>query len=147
MVNITSPKVYDTENNCQVPRTDSIDYIFSIGGYDPCFYLDFTQSHIFKFKIACESLKEDFQLGYKYQNIIKTEPIRSLKNSEKISYPKDKAWVIFDFRDWKWISNFKRYQVEIQDVDVLNGLKEGKITVDLNQIVQSDKTSETKFEM
>ena len=58
------------------------------------------------------------------------EPVGKFNATDVISFAK-KVWVMIDFHDWKWISNFKRFSSEVTDIEVLNGLKEGEIEVNL----------------
>jgi hypothetical protein len=65
----------------------------------------------------------------------------------KVGNDKTKAIVTFDFRDWKWLSNFQRFTSHVDDVDVLNGTKEGSITVDFSKLKHQDESGETRFEV
>ena len=61
--------------------------------------------------------------------------------------PNAAAYLTFDFRDWKYLSQIERFQVDIDDADILAGLKEGNITIDFDKMTQRDLTNGTKFEV
>jgi len=65
----------------------------------------------------------------------------------KLANDKRKAIVTIDFRDWKWLSNFQRFISHVEDVDVLNGTKEGSITVDFSKLKHQDQNGDTQFEV
>lgn len=54
LINITEPAFYQ---GCS-DRQDTPYYLYSIPGYDPCFYLNFTQSQEIKFKLQCKVIDE-----------------------------------------------------------------------------------------
>ena len=135
--------------------------MFSIRGYDPCFFLNFSESFEFRFKLECKYLDSTglvqihpYSVGYKYQDTIgkleydaerfdfsTNEAVKMrVKNSTKVL-------VSLDFYNWKWISKFKRFKTHIDDPDVLLGTKEGKIMVDFNQMVKSDLEGKSRFEV
>ena len=116
-----------------------------MGGFEPCWFFDFTKSYTLKFKLNCKALDhtgqtdlKEMNVGYSYQDVISIEPVE-----ESAAAPphiaRDRAIVSLEFRDWKWLSNFKRFTSEVTDSDVLNGNKEGQITIDFNQMTESDK--------
>lgn len=47
--------------------------------------------------------------------------------------------VNIDFRDWKWVSDYTRFQVNVNDSEILLGNKEGEIEVDFSKMENSDK--------
>lgn len=53
--------------------------------------------------------------------------------------------VVFQFYDMKWLSNVINFSMEIEDPDVLAGLKEGNITIDFSRLEKSDRESDSKF--
>lgn len=159
-VNITQPATYDTES-CRANRNDSDEYMYSIRGYDPCFFFNFSLSYEFRFKLECKYLDSTglvaihpYSLGYKYEDVIgKLEYDRErfdfdtneavkmrVKNSTRIL-------VAIDFYNWKWISKFKRFQTHVDDKEVLLGNKEGRIWVDFSQMEESDKQKKSRFEV
>ena len=81
---------------------------------------------------------KDHGLGYKYQDVIKVEPIDQDNQVNgalsQMRVANNKAIVTLDFRDWKWLSNFQRFTSQVEDEDVLNGSKEGIITVDFSKL-------------
>ena len=53
-VNITDPPFYKGFSD----KPDSYYYMYSIPGYDPCFFFDFGKSHDIKFKLMCKTIDE-----------------------------------------------------------------------------------------
>ena len=77
LVNITDPPVYDTVNQCQVKREDTLNYVFSIPGFDPCFYFDFEKTYTLEFMLNCRVLNHrglvemsDTGVGYEYEDVL-----------------------------------------------------------------------------
>eukprot|EP00347_Sterkiella_histriomuscorum_P010347 403376653 len=74
-VNITDPPLY---RGCQ--KEDSPYYLYSVPGFDPCFYLDFTEVQNIKYILTCkytgdisgiDPVKEN--LGYAYRDVIQMD--------------------------------------------------------------------------
>lgn len=40
----------------------------------------------------------------------------------------------FDFRDWKYLSGYTRFQSVIDDAEVIAGLKEGSLEIDFSKL-------------
>ena len=55
------------------------------------------------------------------------------------------ALVLFEFRDFKYLSNVQPFSVNIDDANVLNGLAPGSIEIDFNKLEDADATGESKF--
>ena len=78
MVNITSPPVYDI-SKCEVPQIDSMEYMFSIEGFAPCWYFDLSKTYDIKYRLNCKAVGADGEIqidehiGYKYQDVKKVE--------------------------------------------------------------------------
>lgn len=73
-VNITSPPLFKRE--CEA-KPDSTYYKYSIAGYDPCHYFDFSKSFDMKFNLYCQVFDETGfvepnieNIGYKYRDVI-----------------------------------------------------------------------------
>jgi hypothetical protein len=71
-LNITDPAFYKT---CDYP--DSEYYIYSIHGYDPCYFLDFTTTYDVHYNLNCTSTDSEGYmvvpeegLGLAYQDIL-----------------------------------------------------------------------------
>ena len=62
----------------------------------------------------------------------------SILNSSRVS-------VNIDFRDWKWLTQFKRFTSEVTDPHVLLGEKEGTIEIDFNQMTESDAAGHSTY--
>lgn len=59
---------------------DSEYYLYSLKGYQPCYFLDFTKSYEVKFRLVCQVLNEQGfsdistqNLGYTYRDVIEKE--------------------------------------------------------------------------
>ncbi len=84
-VNITNPPFYKRE--C-ANKPDSDYYKYSIPGYDPCYYFDFSLTYTFKFKLYCQIFDETGfvepnkeNIGYKYRDVVEV----STSNDEKLA--------------------------------------------------------------
>ena len=53
--------------------------------------------------------------------------------------------VAFDIRDWKYLSNYKRFQQKVLDPDVLAGIKESTIEIDFSALQRSDNFEGSRF--
>ena len=117
-VNITNPPTYDMEACRNGNQSHMNDYMFSIRGYDPCFYLNFSETFEFRFKLECKYLDSTglvqihpYNVGYQYEDVIgkleydaerfdfsTNEAVKMrVKNTTKVL-------VTLDFYNWKWIS-------------------------------------------
>ena len=74
-VNITNPPFYKRE--C-ADKQDSQYYKYSIGGFDPCHFFDFSQQYTINYKLHCQVLDESGfvnteqeNIGYKYRDVIR----------------------------------------------------------------------------
>ena len=73
-VNITDPAFYA---GCP-ERKDTPQYMYSLQGYDPCFYLDFSRSYEVKYQLQCRVINEHGIVpedmtevnGYKYRDVL-----------------------------------------------------------------------------
>ena len=76
-----------------------------------------------------------------YQDIISKEESIPL-----ISSPPKKVIISIDIHDWKWISNIKRYTLNISDFSFLsNQEKEQEIQIDTSSMIKSDSEGKSKF--
>jgi hypothetical protein len=50
----------------------------------------------------------------------------------------DTLTVTVDFRDWKWLSNYKRFSTTIDDLNVIAGTATGNMTLNFAELEQSD---------
>lgn len=73
-VNMTTPKLYE---GCNKPDSDY--YVYSIQGFDPCFFYDFTQQYEFKYLLNCKPIDDNGvvepkghaeRLGYNYADVV-----------------------------------------------------------------------------
>ena len=61
--------------------------------------------------------------------------------------PGEKITVTVDFRDWKYLSDLKRFQTVVVDAEVIAGKKESSLVIDFNKMTQSDIKEKTKYEV
>lgn len=118
---ILSPNM---RGGCSEP--DSDDYVHSIKGFDPCHEMDFSQPFNIEFNLTCKDVDEDDRvikgghpegLGYAYSNLISVNnetvvPFNYTYESPDVKlngYEKFDMDFVFDIRDFKYLSNFKRF--------------------------------------
>lgn len=92
--------------------------MYSIPGYDPCFYFDFTKSYTIGYQLVCKYIDEtgmvdvnSENMGYQYRDVIKFATMTNQFNYTAEN-PKTKYTIIgnlfgsirLDFRDMKWLS-------------------------------------------
>lgn len=72
-LNITSPAFYQ---GCE-DREDTPYYLYSVPGYSPCYFLDFTTSYTVEFTINCKTVDQNGlvsvqreEVGYEYRDVI-----------------------------------------------------------------------------
>jgi len=53
----------------------------------------------------------------------------------------------FDFRDWKYLSNIKRFSHAVADAQVIAGLTENTIEIDFAELTKTDREQTTAFEV
>jgi hypothetical protein len=139
-VNITNPPLYKGCNG-----TDSDYYMYSLGGYAPCYFYDFTQAYTFDMKIECMLLynttnKTDpdpptdrLLAGYQYRDVVqkpnnyKDTPIEPLTNELTIN---------FTVRDMKYLSNANRTKLVTSDPFVMTGQKDVSMRLDFNDLLE-----------
>jgi hypothetical protein len=113
-VNITDPPFYA---GCH-GKQDTPYYLYSVPGYDPCFYLNFSRSYEVKYQLHCRVINEqgivDEQTdltGYKYRDVLASpsyNPFSYVSVNPETEFSvmdTDKVIVSFDFRDMKYLSN------------------------------------------
>jgi hypothetical protein len=72
-LNITEPAFF--KGCSSLPDTPY--YLYSVPGYDPCTYLDFTRSYEVKFQVQCNTIDENGlvkmsaeRTGYDYRDVV-----------------------------------------------------------------------------
>ena len=60
----------------------------------------------------------------------------------KVNYG-DTISFAFDFRDWKYLSNFRRFSKVITDPMIIAGLQQGSIEIDFGQVIVTDSVQPT----
>ena len=139
--------------------------MYSIPGYDPCNFYDFTESYTFKYMLKCHptnSRGEVLALGhkegvkYEYENVVRYPNLNpyimtyeyAVSNSQtrfRVLDPNITLDLAFDFRDWKYLSQIERFHSVIADNETIGGYKNGSITIDFNRMSSRDKNNGTKF--
>mmetsp|Transcript_5732 Transcript_5732/g.9831 ORF Transcript_5732/g.9831 Transcript_5732/m.9831 type:complete len:360 (+) Transcript_5732:595-1674(+) len=160
-VNVTEPAL---SAGCKNREADSDYYVYSINGFAPCHYFDFEKAYTFKFKLDCrpvtslDVVKENgHQEGvqYEYNDVVVPAVLpvgeafeySALNLRTGLRILKDATVrVTFDFRDFKFLSNLIKFQTDVTDSEVISGLKEGEIEVDLGKLSASDRENGSKFE-
>lgn len=97
------------------------------------------------------------KFGFPYRDVLDTTPVSpqarfnytAVNNQTKMAVIGDMAVsVVFDFRDWHYMTNVIRFDKVVTDPDVIAGLREDTLTVDLGQVTRADKVgNKTKFEV
>ena len=131
---------------------DSIDYVFSTKGFDPCHFFTPDQKMTIKYSIMCKPVDNrglvidghPEGLGYPYVDLVSNpRPLTEFKyieNNETNLKLLESTAVSFnlDFRDWKYMSNYQRFSQEITDPLVLKGLKTQSIEIDFSKLNQGE---------
>lgn len=146
-INITEPAFY---KGCE-ERQDTPYYFYSIPGYDPCFYLNFSRSQEIKFNLKCKVIDEHGlndpnveSAGYKYRDVIsepKPQKINYIAQNPETQFAMMQGHqliVQFEFRDFKYLTNVMKTQVIIDDPEIMVGLKEASIELDFAALLDSD---------
>jgi hypothetical protein len=126
-------------------RPDSDYYMYSLGGFAPCFYYDFYATHTFEFFIQCKVLTDLTNLpsGYNYRDVVSPTTV-----SPEIELPSSWApelTVVVEVRDMKYLSHSNRTEWTTTDPDVMNGLKPMQMTLNFADLMATDQAGETKF--
>ena len=59
--------------------------------------------------------------------------------------PGTSIFLSWDFRDWKYMSLFNRFSMNITDPDIIAGKKEESILIDFSKMTKSDKKFGSRF--
>lgn len=108
--------------------------MYSIHGYDPCYFLDFYKTYDVRFLLNCQNFdltgtlnSKGEAIGYAYRDVIKTDPFPTINyqyvneaNGYKLNQT-DTLMVTIDIRDMKWLSHYTRFSTNITDPLVLIG--------------------------
>lgn len=142
-LNITDPAFYKT---CDYPDSDF--YIYSIHGFDPCYFLDFTSTYDVHYTLNCIGTDAkgfvtvwEEGLGLNYIDVTQMpvwENFTYSVHNEVTGYKavnSTPTTVNIDVRDMKWLSQYKRFYDTKNDTEFLSGRSEGVITVDLSNLI------------
>ena len=140
-VNITSPPLYE---GC-MDRPDTDYYMYSLGGFAPCFHYDFYDNHTFEFLIQCKVLTDltNLATGFNYRDVISQSTAES--KFELAASWAPELTVVVEVRDMKYLSHANRSEWTTTDADVMNGLKPMSMTLNFADIMATDQAGETKF--
>lgn len=125
-VNMTEPALY---KGCK-DKPDSDYYVYSIQGFDPCFFYDFTKQYTLKYMLQCRPVNEKGVVepnghpegvGYKYSDVVTpaTSGLQegemlykyaAFNNETKLRLLKGQEMTFtIDFRDFKYLSQIERF--------------------------------------
>ena len=103
-------------------REDSPYYLYSVPGYSPCYFLNFTEPYDVQFTINCKPVDSNGlvevqreQVGYEYRDVIKEPefvPFSYVSQNHETSFRVEdaqKMMVAIDIRDFKYLSHYKRF--------------------------------------
>ena len=121
------------------PGEDSEDYVFSTPGFDPCHFFDFENGKTdIKYLLNCKAVdKQGFVLpdghkeglGYEYVNLVEQpvgRPFAYMSNDKGLRLTKGlEVSFTMDFRNWKYMSEFVRFEHKTSDPSIIIGEKEG----------------------
>jgi len=116
-VNITDPPLYE---GC-ADKPDSAYYLYSVPGFSPCFFFDFTSTTPFnlKYELNCKSVNttgematidENEMTGYQYRDVVapaKYNPFKYLSQNPDTKFAVMEAVEVnvkFEFFDMKYLS-------------------------------------------
>ncbi|CDW82059.1 ef hand family protein [Stylonychia lemnae] len=152
-VNITDPPLY---KGCK--KEDSPYYLYSVPGYDPCFYLDFTQKQNIGFILTCKYTDEvssinskSENIGYQYRDVVQPAQVPEFQytavnpTTQMKTLIGQSAQVQISIFDWKWLSQQANFMKNISDPLILAGLKEDRIEVDFAKLMKSDQEKKSKY--
>lgn len=91
-------------------------------------------------------------LGYTYRDVI-VEPkpytfsnyVATNAQTQFSMMTSEQVIVQFDFRDFKYLSNVMKNQVIISDPEVIVGLKDARIELELPALLESDRSGSSRF--
>ena len=130
-VNITEPNLSEGCAN----KTDSAYYLYSIPGFSPCFFFDFTSKTPFElgYNLNCKQMDTDGQMaavketeftGYQYRDVVtpaKYNPFKYLSQNPDTKFSvmaPTSATLKFEFFDMKYLSNTIDFTTEVTDSDI-----------------------------
>ena len=120
-INITDPALYQ---GCEDKFTDSFYYLYSVPGFSPCFWFDFSTSITVSYTLNCQQvttnglvdMEKGPRVGYQYRDVIKEASVSPStlvsSSSAETEYAVNgvAATVQFDFRDMKYLSQKKSFK-------------------------------------
>eukprot|EP00349_Pseudokeronopsis_sp_Brazil_P002766 CAMPEP_0202963782 /NCGR_PEP_ID=MMETSP1396-20130829/7791_1 /ASSEMBLY_ACC=CAM_ASM_000872 /TAXON_ID= /ORGANISM="Pseudokeronopsis sp., Strain Brazil" /LENGTH=206 /DNA_ID=CAMNT_0049685285 /DNA_START=816 /DNA_END=1436 /DNA_ORIENTATION=+ len=130
--------------------------MYSIHGYDPCYFIDFTTTFDLSFKLICRDVDASGKLqstlpsvGYEYEDVVEREAMPAF-DLDYINYQLkqdvgESMYVYVDVRDMKWLSHYARYWVEVTDPEVLNGDSEGTLAINFAEIMEADRNGSAYY--
>lgn len=151
---------------CSGKYPDSDFYLYSIPGFTPCNFYDFSKKYTIKYKLDCRDISANggvvvdggHKEGTKYSYADVITPVQELSGRQEFQYTstnpetglrilKDTPVIVsMDFRDFKYLSNIIKFQQRINDPLILSGQKEGELQIDFSKMTQSDQLVGSKFE-
>ena len=123
-INITEPAFY---KGCENEFEDSFYYLYSVPGFSPCFWQNFSSSIDVEFTLNCQqiettglvSMATGNDVGYPYRDVIQSPnmdtqtQVSASSEIEFLEVATTPARVTFDFRDMKYLSAKEPFSVEL----------------------------------
>ena len=139
-LNITNPAFYQ---GCEDKFEDSPYYLYSVPGYSPCYFLNFTEPYTIEYYMQCKTVDPNGtvevqreQVGYEYRDVIKEPefvPFSYVTQNHETSFTileADTVTVALDFRDFKYLSHKTRFQTDVTDPKIISGQSPGTLEID-----------------
>lgn len=138
-------------------RPDTDFYMYSLGGFAPCYFYDMTQKYTFEMLIQCAVLvdttnltgpspvsTDSLKVGYQYRDVV----VRP--NDKDTEFILGAPWspdltIKFSLRDMKYLSNANNSFITTTDVDVMSGTKPISMELNFNDLLEQDASGETYF--
>ena len=154
-INVTNPPFY---KGCENEFEDSFYYLYSVPGFSPCFWQNFSSSIDVEFALTCMQMSADGlvnmatepDVGYPYRDVIDEpngDPFTYVSSSPETEFALEETISVrvdFNFRDMKYLSNKHTFSVDMDNV-VLNGTTDGSVPVDFSKLVSEDATGNSRF--
>ena len=117
-LNITDPAFY---KGCEW-KEDTPYYLYSVPGYSPCYYQNFSEPYTVEFTMTCKEVDanglievQTEQAGYEYRDVIEEPefvPFSYVSQNHETSFSvldETSVLVTIDFRDFKYLSHKTRF--------------------------------------
>lgn len=132
--------------------------MYSIPGYSPCFFIDFTSVLDVQFMVKCMYIDNSSvngqlrmikdpqpRVGYEYRDVV--VPPKPLMEHKILQQTVNATSYVAQFaiRDFKYLSNTNTTFVTITDPNIMAGITPGNIQLNFADLGTSDATGQTLF--